>query len=51
MPHSATSSASGDEISTTVRWNSGVKAIHSNMSEYELILHELSEGCLKMGHN
>ena len=26
MPHSATSSARGDEISTTLSWNSGVNA-------------------------
>ena len=28
MPHSATSSVSGDDTSTTVTWNSGVFAIH-----------------------
>ncbi len=28
MPHSATSSVSGDDTSTTVTWNSGVRAPH-----------------------
>jgi hypothetical protein len=31
MPNSETSSASGDEISTTISWNSGVLMIHSCM--------------------
>ena len=36
MPHSATSSASGDEISTTVSLNSGVKISHTCMRRYTL---------------
>ncbi len=31
MPHSATSSASGDDTSTIVTWNSGVRNIQKNM--------------------
>ena len=31
MPHSATSSASGDDTSTIVTWNSGVRAINQKM--------------------
>ena len=31
MPHSATSSVSGDDMSTTVTWNSGVNTIHQKM--------------------
>ena len=32
MPHSATSSVSGDDTSTIVTWNSGVNKVHQKMS-------------------
>ena len=36
MPHSATSSASGDDMKTTMSWNSGVSDIHRPMCVYIL---------------
>jgi hypothetical protein len=36
MPHNATIIASGDEISTTISWNSGVQKSHSCMRRYTL---------------
>ena len=39
MPHSAKSSARGDEISTTLSWNSGV-----NSSQYPMSYHTLLHG-------
>ncbi len=36
MPDSATSSESGDEISTTISWNSGVLNSHTCMRRYTL---------------
>jgi hypothetical protein len=49
MPHSATSSVSGDDTSTNVTWNSGVMDIHCNMWVNKL-LQDTSQTLVTPGH-
>jgi hypothetical protein len=49
MPHSATSSVSGDDMSTTVTWNSGVRAIHCVMC-VNTLWHDASQKPVTPGH-
>ena len=48
-PHSATSSANGDDTSTTVAWNSGVNSNQYVMWVYTLV-HDASQMLETPGH-
>jgi hypothetical protein len=49
MPHSATSSVSGEDTSTTVTWNSGVRKFHKVM-RVNTLWHDGSQRLVTPGH-